>query len=104
MDNFFKMDIFFVVTTVAVFLGGVLCVIALLYVIKILKSIDHVAQNVSEESDEMRGDLAILRKKIREEGMKLKHFSEFFTGLIGRKKSHKKSEQTRSDRKYKVEP
>ena len=92
MSDFFKMDIFFVVTTIAVFLGGVLCVIALVYVIKILKSIDHVAQNVSEESDKMRGDLSVLRKKIREEGVKLKHFSEFFTGLVGRKKSHRKPE------------
>ncbi len=92
MDEFFKMDIFFVVTTVAVFLGGVLCVIALFYVIRILKSIDHVAHNVSEESDEMRGDLSVLRKKVREEGMKLKHFSEFFTNIMGRRRPHKKSE------------
>lgn len=91
MDDFLKMDIFFVVTTVAVFLGGVLCAVALVYTIKILKSIDHVAQNVSEESDEMRGDLAILRKKVRDEGMKWKHFSEFFTNMVSRGKSRKKT-------------
>jgi len=91
MDDFLKMDIVFLVTTAAVFLGGVLCAVAFVYIIKILKSIDHVAHNVSEESDEVRGDFLVLRKRIREEGVKLKHFSEFFTSLVGRKKPHKKS-------------
>lgn len=85
MDDFLKMDIFFVVTTAAVFLGGVLCVVALVYIIKILKSIDHVAHNVSEESDTMRGDLAVLREKVRDEGMKWRHVAEFFSGMISRK-------------------
>ena len=93
MDDFFKMDIFFVITTVAVFLGGVLCVVALVYIIRILKSIDHVAQNVSEESDEMRGDLSVLRKKIRDEGIKWQHFAEFFSGMLWRKKPRKKPEK-----------
>lgn len=91
MEDFFKMDVFFVVTTGAVFLGMVLCAVAMLYIIKILKNVDHITQNVSEESDEVRGDLSVLRQKIREEGVKLKHFSEFFTSLVGRKKPHKKS-------------
>ena len=90
MDDFLKMDVFFVVTAVAVFFLGALGVIALVYTIKILKSIDHVAHNVSEESDSMRGDLAVLRKRVRDEGMRWKHVTEFFTGMVSRKRSRGK--------------
>ena len=90
MDEFLKMDIFFVVTTVAVFLGMALCAVAMIYIIKILKSVDHITHNVSEESDVMRSDIAILRKRVRDEGMKWKHFSEFFSGMVGRRTSRKK--------------
>lgn len=92
MDQFLKMDIFFVVTTIVVLGGGILCIVALVYVIKILKSVDNVARNVSEESDSMRGDISILRHKIREQGMKVKHFADFFGAMISRRKSRKKSE------------
>ncbi len=92
MDEFFKMDIFFVVATAAVFLGMVLCGVAMLYIIKILKSVDNITKNVSEESDEMRGDIAVLRSKIRQEGVKFRHFSDFFANIVSRRKSRKKSE------------
>lgn len=96
MEDFLKMDVFFVVTTAAVFLGGVLCAVALVYIIRILKSVDHVAQNVSDESDEVRGDLGVLRAKIREEGVKIKHFSEFFTHFATRRRGKKKAEHESS--------
>ena len=95
MDEFFKMDMFFLVTTVVVFLAGILGLVVLVYVIKILRSVDNVAKNVSEESNNMRGDIAVLRTKIRDEGMKWKHISEFIGNIASRnharsKKSEKK--------------
>ena len=93
MEEFLKMDIFFAVTTAVVLIGGVFCVVALFYIIRILKSVDNIEENVSEESDNMRGDLSILRAKIREEGMKLKHFADFFGRIAGRRKSRKKTEE-----------
>lgn len=93
MDEFLKMDIFFMVTTIVVLAGGMLCVVALFYIVRILKSVDNIAENVSEESDSMRGDIAVLRQKIREEGMKIKHFTDFFSGMASRRKLHKKSKE-----------
>ena len=90
MDDFLKMDVFFVVTTAAVLTGGALALVALLYVIKILRNVDNVVRNVSEESDSMRGDIAILRGKIRDEGMKWKHVADFFTRVTSRRKRGKK--------------
>jgi hypothetical protein len=89
MNDFLKMDIFFLTTTVVVLLLGVFLIVALYYLIKILKSIDHVAQNVSAESDNVRGDISVLRGKIRDEGMKVKHFMEFFMNVAARKTGRK---------------
>jgi hypothetical protein len=47
-------------------------------------------KNVSEESDRVREDLVVLRGKIRDEGMKWKHFLDFFLGIANRKRSEKK--------------
>lgn len=91
MEDFLKMDIFFAVTTAVVIGGGALALVALVYIIKILKSLDNVARNVSLESNDVRGDLAILRTKIRKEGMKVKHFTDFFGTMAARKKAHKKT-------------
>jgi uncharacterized protein YoxC len=90
MSDFFKMDFFFVVTTIVVVLAGALLVVALYYLIRILKSVDHLAQNVSEESDNVRGDIGLLRERVREEGMKVKHLVDFFSGMKSRRQTRRK--------------
>ena len=90
MNEFFKMDFFFVVTTAVVVLIGIFFLVALFYLIKILKSVDHLAKNVSEESDGIRGDINVLRAKVRDEGMKMKHLTDFFMGIKARSKARKK--------------
>ena len=84
MTDFLKMDIFFATTTAVVFLLGLFLIVALFYVIKILRRVDHVAENIAEESDSIRGDIGVLRTKIRDEGVKLKHFGEFFEHIVSR--------------------
>lgn len=91
MSDFLKMDIFFFTSTLVVILLGLLLIVVLYYVIRILKSVDHVAHNVSDESDNLREDVAVLREKIRAEGMKMKHFMDFFMNFAGRKTGRKKS-------------
>lgn len=86
MDDFFKMDVFFVATTAVVITGGVALIIALFYVIRILKSFDEVMKNVSLESDNIRDDIRILRARVREEGMKVKHVSDFFASVASHNK------------------
>jgi hypothetical protein len=96
MNDFLKMDLFFVVTTAVVFLAGLFLLVALFYIVRILQSADHVMKNVRDESDSVRGDLDVLRGKIRDEGMRLKHFGELFETLYKRntapKKKHKAKE------------
>ena len=90
MDDFLKMDVFFLVTTTVVILLAIFILVALYYLIRILKSVDHVAHNISEESDNVRDDVTILRAKIREEGMRFQHFLEFFAGFASRQRARKK--------------
>ncbi|OGZ05209.1 MAG: hypothetical protein A2845_02720 [Candidatus Lloydbacteria bacterium RIFCSPHIGHO2_01_FULL_49_22] len=86
MDDFFKMDVFFVATTGVVIALGVLLIVALFYVIRILKSFDEVMKNVTLESNDIRDDIRILRARVREEGMKVKHVSDFFASVVSRNK------------------
>lgn len=90
MSEFLKMDIFFVVTTIVTLVAGVFVIVALYYLVRILKSVDHLAQNVSTESDNIKEDLILLRTKMREEGTKIKHFSDFFAGIMRRKQARRK--------------
>ncbi len=93
MNEFLKMDIFFAMTTAVVVLIGIFSLVALFYIIKILRSVDHVADNVSKESDSLREDITILRHKVRDEGMKMQHLLDFFAGIKNRKEKHKKTKE-----------
>jgi hypothetical protein len=77
MSEFAKMDIFFVVTTIAVVIVAALFTIALYYIVRILRNVDHVSQIVSEEGDLMREDIAQMRSSIKREGFKISHLASF---------------------------
>lgn len=94
MSDFLKMDIFFATTTAAVFLFAAFLIVGLYYLIRILKNIDHITRNVSEESDRMREDIGVLRSKIRDEGMKVRHFLDFFSSMTSRKVKQKTTKTT----------
>lgn len=87
MDDFLQMDIFFVTTTGAVVVVAVLLALALYYVVRILRSVDRVMKNVSEESVLVRTDIAELRANVRAEGMKWKHWAQFFGRVASRNAS-----------------
>jgi len=91
MDDFLQMDIFFVVTTAAVVVVAILLGIALFYVVRVLRNVDQVTRNLSEESSLIREDIAVLRTNVRTEGMKWKHFAQFFGGIAGRSSTSRSS-------------
>ena len=77
MSDFAKMDVFFVVTTLAVVAIAVLLCVALYRILKILRNVEHVSKIVSDEGDLMRGDIAEMRMAIKREGFKLAHVASF---------------------------
>lgn len=85
MDEFLKMDIFFMVTTVFVAVMTVLLAIVLIRVLRILKNIEDISLMVEEEGQKLREDIAGVRAKVKEEGLRAKHMLDFLS--FGKKRS-----------------
>ncbi len=81
MSDFLKQDIFFFVATVSVFMVAILLGVFLVYVIRIARTVDHILVRVREETDIITDELGELRRNIRKEGVKLKHFAKFVNNV-----------------------
>ncbi len=88
MDSFIKMDIFFFVTTLVVVVLGVLFSVALVYLIRLFRTLDRIANQVNEEATGIRADLDELRGKVKHEGLRLGHLITFFGKTATRRKKH----------------
>ena len=86
MDPFYKQDIFFFVTTVAVVLITIISAVVLVYVAVILKDIKYIVRKAKTESDLIGEDLHKLRENVKDEGAKIKHFAKFFSSIYKRNK------------------
>lgn len=86
MQDFLKQDIFFFITTVVVLLLGIFLSILLVYIIRIAKNVDYITKKVRSETDIITAELGELRKNIRAEGVKIRHFTKFFSVFGKRKK------------------
>lgn len=65
METLLKADIFFFVTTAVVVVLGILIVVALIYVLRILRNIDDISRKVKEEGSEIIQDVHELRRDLR---------------------------------------
>jgi hypothetical protein len=77
MDDFLKMDIFFVVATIAVVVVGALVAYALVRLLRILRNVEKLSETVSTEAQFIRTDIDDMRTNIRAEGFKWAHLSRF---------------------------
>ena len=91
MDEFLKMDIFFAVTTVAVAVITVLLAIVLIRVLRILKSIEDISSMVEAEGEKLREDIASVRQKVRDEGLRVSHMLDFLGAGRAKPRARKKS-------------
>ena len=66
MESVLKSDIFFFITTFAVIVLTVGIVIALVYVIRILRDVREVSEVVKTESKRISGDLSAARISLKE--------------------------------------
>jgi hypothetical protein len=97
MESLMKADIFFFVTTVAVIAVTICLVYAGYYLIRILRNVEEISEEVKAESQLVREDIGDLRDNIREEGMKVKHFTNFFSKIMG-KRSGASSSRARKEK------
>jgi hypothetical protein len=85
-DPFYRQDIFFFITTVAVVLVTLLLAVLIGYLIKISHDIKYITKRARTESDLIAEDIGELRENIKREGVKLKFLSKFFSNLAGKRK------------------
>jgi len=86
MNEFLKMDIFFVITSVIAIIVAVLAIILLVYMIKFVRNLKYISDKARVEADNLSEDIQTLREKVRDEGFKFKHALSFFSSFIKRKK------------------
>ena len=66
MTDFLKMDIFFVVATVATVLIAALIIIALVHAVKLLRTLNRIGEEVEEETKAIREDIEEARSRVRD--------------------------------------
>ena len=74
MDTFMKADVFFFVTTLAVVLVSTVLIIALVYLIKVLRDVKDLIRDVKEEAESIMDDFEDFKQNI---SAKAKFFSKF---------------------------
>ena len=71
MDTLLKADIFFVITSIAVVLLTIGGVVALVYVIKILREVKSITELLRREGEHLSEDVEELRTQVRNKGVTL---------------------------------
>ncbi len=82
MNTLIQADIFFFITSIAVIVLTLLLIVLLVYGVKIARTISSIAHTIKEESENVIEDIADLRGKVKEEGVKVSAFWRFVTGFI----------------------
>jgi hypothetical protein len=80
MDSLLKADLFFFITAIAVVAVAVLFVVALLYLIKILRTLLKISERMKEEVDSLAVEFERWRAKLRNEGLQWGSIAKFFKG------------------------
>lgn len=97
MENVVKADIFFFVTSIAVVVFTIGVVIAMYYVVRILKEMKRVSKKISEEGDKIIGDVEYFREAVKNEGTKIKNVANFFLGWFIRRQKREKAKRVNKD-------
>lgn len=96
MDSLLKADIFFVVTTIAVFVVAAIMIWALAYLIKILRNVEDISETVKKETKKFSQDLDGFRDHVKNKGM-VPRFLMRWMGRSGREKRGSGRHQSKSN-------
>ncbi len=89
MNEFLKMNIFFVIASIAAIILTILAVILLVYLIKFIKNVKYISDKARTEADNLSFDIQDLRKNVRSHGFKLKYLLNFLRSIIKKRKKDK---------------
>lgn len=74
MESILKADIFFVITTLVVIAIAIGLIILLIYVIRIVRTVEHIAKRVRDESDKIIDDVDAVRGQVKRVGKGISRF------------------------------
>ena len=89
MDALLKSDIFFFITGIAVIVIASAILVALIYVVRILADLRAVSKRLSDGSRFIAEDIDALRRAVKEEGMRLRHFFDFSRRVYTKSRTHR---------------
>ncbi len=89
METLLNANIFFFITTISVILLTGVLVVLLIYLAQVMRNIRDITSQVKKQGEEISKDIDELRSNLKKEGMKFKHWLDFFSKLVN--KSKKKS-------------
>ncbi|MDR3547672.1 MAG: hypothetical protein P4M11_05295 [Candidatus Pacebacteria bacterium] len=84
MNEFLKMDTFFVISTIGFVVLGILLIVVLVYVIRLLRTLGRIALTVEEETDALKDDLDEVRASIKRGGVGILSGILSFLGLVNK--------------------
>lgn len=90
MNEFLKMDVFFVIASAAVIVLAVFLAILLYYLIGFAGNLKYISDKARAEADNLAQDLQDLRASVRSGGFKLKSALDFFKNFYQRRKTTNK--------------
>ncbi len=90
MDSFTRADLFFMITTGAVVLVTACLIVALVYVISILREVRSLTELVRKEGELLSADLGDLRGHIQTQGFKWAFIFAFLRKLWRRRTTKRK--------------
>jgi hypothetical protein len=91
MSDFLKMDIFFVVATVATVLIAALIIVLLVYAVRLMQTLNRIGEEVEEEAKAIREDIHDARSSVR--GFSLARVFSLFGKTAKRATSRAKRKQ-----------
>ncbi len=89
MDPLIHADIFFFISTIALVIITIGLSIAMVYLIKILRTVSQVTEKLKDESEELIKDVKALRGSIKTQGFRLLYVKDFIQMIFGKRKSKK---------------
>jgi hypothetical protein len=92
MQSFIHADIFFFVTTVVVALVGIGFLVIVLYLIRIVRTVQKIMRAIRDESEAVVADVSELRAHLRKGGSRMLHILQMLrlAGVIEKERKNKK--------------
>lgn len=90
MNDISLVQIFFILTGIAVIIITIMLAIGLIYIITFLRTIKQVARTAQRATEIVSEDLSDLRQSIREKGPSLGAFAKFANNIRKKKVYNKK--------------